>query len=385
MSRNSKNKMALLLQRIMHIIFLIIGMGVGFFLALYLKSTLIIASSEQFNKKLLYIIVVLITMYISLFIQIIIHEAGHLIFGLLTGYKFRSFRIFNLMFIKENEQIKMKKLSLAGTAGQCLMCPPDIKNGKMPVILYNLGGVITNIITGLIFLVLYYISEGIPLLADAMIISLVFAFIFAISNGIPLKTQSVNNDGHNTLELLGNENAKKAFFTQMKIAEKSAENIRLKDMPEEWFTLQSDEAIKNSLIATINVFACNRLMDAHKFEEADRLMQHLLETDNGIIGLHKKLMICDRIYIELISTNNSETLNNLRSKEQLKFMKRMRKFPTVIRTEYLYALLAEKDIKKAEKLKAQFEKCAKNYPYQSDIQSERELIEIGEKTNTSEF
>lgn len=384
MSRNSKNKKALL-QRIMHIIFLIIGMGVGFFLALYLKSTLIIASSEQLNKKLLYIIVVLITIYISLFIQIIIHEAGHLLFGLLTGYKFRSFRIFNLMFIKENEHIKLKKLSLAGTAGQCLMCPPNIKNGKMPVILYNLGGVITNIITGLIFFGLYCISASIPLLADAMIISSVFAFIFAISNGIPLKTQSVNNDGYNTLELIRNKDAKKAFFIQMKVAEKTAENIRLKDMPEEWFTLQSDEAIKNSLAATINVFACNRLMDELKFEEADKLMQHLLETDNGVIGLHKKLMICDRIYIELISANNSETLNRLRSKEQQKFMKQMRNFPTVIRTEYLYALLAEKDIKKAEKLKAQFEKCAKTYPYQSDIQSERELIEIGEKANTSEF
>ncbi|MDE6412613.1 MAG: M50 family metallopeptidase, partial [Eubacterium sp.] len=187
----------------------------------------------------------LITMYISLFIQIIIHEAGHLIFGLLTGYKFRSFRIFNLMFIKEAERIRLKKLSLAGTAGQCLMAPPDMQNGKMPVILYNLGGVITNIITGLAFFSLYCISASIPLLADAMIISSVLAFIFAISNGIPLKTQTINNDGHNTLELLCNENAKQAFFTQMKIAEKNAENIRLKDMPEEWFTLQNDEAIKS--------------------------------------------------------------------------------------------------------------------------------------------
>ncbi|MDE6111055.1 MAG: hypothetical protein K2F65_03970 [Eubacterium sp.] len=308
-------------------------------------------------------------MYISLFAQIIIHEAGHLIFGLLTGYKFNSFRIFSFMFIKEEEKIKLKKLSLTGTAGQCLMSPPDIKNGKAPVILYNLGGVITNIIAGFIFFGLYFILESIPLLANAMIISAVFGFISAITNGFPLKTLSINNDGQNTLELLHNENAKSAFFTQMKVAEKTAENIRLKDMPEEWFTLQSDEAIKNSLVATINVFACSRLVDAHKFEEADRLMQHLLESENGVVGLHKKLMICDRIYIELISANRADVLNRLLSKEQQKFMKQMKNFPTVIRTEYLYALLAEQDTKKAEQLKAKFEKCARNYPYQSDIQS----------------
>ena len=36
-------------------------------------------------------------------------------------------------------------------------------------------------------------------------------------------------------------------------------------------------------------------------------------------------------------------------------------------------------IKKANKVKTQFEKCAKTYPYQNDVQSERELMEIAEK------
>ena len=36
-------------------------------------------------------------------------------------------------------------------------------------------------------------------------------------------------------------------------------------------------------------------------------------------------------------------------------------------------------IKKADKVKTQFEKCAKTYPYQNDVQSERELREIAEK------
>ena len=36
-------------------------------------------------------------------------------------------------------------------------------------------------------------------------------------------------------------------------------------------------------------------------------------------------------------------------------------------------------IKKANKVKTQFEKCAKTYPYQNDVQSERELREIAEK------
>lgn len=382
MSRNSKSTKKKLLRFATYILFIVFGFGMGLLLIPYLRSILFIALSDSIYKKIIYITVMLIIMYISLFAQIIIHEAGHLIFGLLTGYKFQSFRIFNIIFIKENEQIRLKRYPLTGNAGQCLMSPPEIENRKIPVILYNLGGIITNIISCFIFYGLYFVFESIPFLADAMIISSVFGLYFAIANGIPIKTQSVNNDGSNTLELIGNKNAEKALYIQLKVAELTSKNIRLKDMPEEWFTPQNDEAIKNSLIATINVFACNRLVDEHRFEEADTLMKHLLETDSGIVGIHKKLMVCDRIYIELINESRSEILNEMLSGEQKKFMKQMKNFPSVIRTEYLYALLAEKDLKKAEGLKAHFEKCAKSYPYQSDIQSERELIEIGEKSTS---
>lgn len=384
MSRNSKNGKSLIFKITAYIIVIISEIGFGILLGTQIKNFSSIQSAESFTEIILYITILIIAVYTSMFAQIIVHEAGHLVFGLLTGYKFISFRIFNIMFIKEDEQIKLKKYSLAGTAGQCLLSPPDSNNGKLPVVLYNLGGVFMNIISCLICIGLYFAFKSIPFLAELIIIFAFFGFITAITNGMPIKMKTVNNDGSNTLELIGNENARNAIFIQMKIVEKSSKNVRLKDMPEEWFTLQSDEDIKNSLNATINVFACNRLVDAHKFDEADMLMKHLLESDNGVVGLHKKLMICDRIFIELITENRKEVLKNMLDKEQQRFMKQMKNYPSVIRTEYLYALLAEKNIEKAEKLKAQFEKCAEKYPYPSGIESERELIEIGEKQKISE-
>ena len=132
------------------------------------------------------------------------------------------------------------------------------------------------------------------------------------------------------------------------------------------------------MVAVMGVFACNRLMDAERFEEADELMAHMLGIDSGMVGLHRNLLICDRMYIELIKENRREVLDGMLDKEQEKFMKSMKNFPSVLRTKYVYTLLCEKDDAKAEKAKAQFEKCAKTYPYQSDVQSERELMEIAE-------
>ena len=76
---------------------------------------------------------------VSFIMQIIIHEAGHLIFGLLTKYRFSSFRVFNLFLVNEEGHIKIKYLKIAGTAGQCIMLPPELNEKRIPYIWYNLG------------------------------------------------------------------------------------------------------------------------------------------------------------------------------------------------------------------------------------------------------
>ena len=119
-------------------------------------------------------------------------------------------------------------------------------------------------------------------------------------------------------------------------------------------------------------------MDEEKFSEADALMKHILEIDSGIVGVHRNLLICDRIYVELIFENREDVIKNMLTKEQKKFMKAMKSFPSVIRTEYALALFFEKNKAKAERIKKEFEKVAKTYPYAHEIDSERDLMKIAE-------
>lgn len=48
----------------------------------------------------------------------------------------------------------------------------------------------------------------------------------------------------------------------------------------------------------------------------------------------------------------------------------------MLRTEYAYTLLAEKDTKKADALWLQFQRCIRSHPYSTNIESEQELIDI---------
>ena len=238
-----------------------------------------------------------------------------------------------------------------------------------------------NIITGTLFLGLFFVFSDMAFLSTVVLMLAVIGYIFALVNGIPMRLGGVDNDGYNAFSILRSREAARAFWVQLKANEQVTKGVRLKDMPEAWFAVPSDEEMKNSIVAVMGVFACGRLMDMKKLEEADVLMSRMLASDSGITGLHRGMMICDRMYCELIGKNRSEALEAMLTKEQKKFMKQMKNFPSVIRTEYTYALLCEKDEAKAEKIKERFEKRAESYPYENDMQAERELIELAERKN----
>ena len=113
-------------------------------------------------KNLLVLLSGLLLLALAYGIQFIIHEAGHLLFGLISGYEFVSFRIGSFLLIRGSDgKLSMKRYYLAGTAGQCLMAPPDFEeDGYLPVGLYNMGGVLLNAISAMFFFWAYYLSGG---------------------------------------------------------------------------------------------------------------------------------------------------------------------------------------------------------------------------------
>ncbi len=312
---------------------------------------------------------------VAWYLQILVHEAGHLVFGLLTGYRFVSFRILGLMWVKGEGKVRLTRLPSSGIAGQCLMSPPEREDGKLPFVLYNLGGSLLNLICAALCFGLYLLSRQAPGLPVFFLFMTFAGVMTAAVNGIPLRFGAVDNDGYNALSCAQNPEALRSLWVQLRVSEQLAEGKRLKDMPAEWFCVPADGGKSDGMTAVLGVFACNRLLDEGKWEEANALMKRLLESDNGMVGLHRYLLTCDRIYCELLA-GNTEAAADLLTMEQKRIMRSLKKFPSVIRTEYAYALLAEKDGEKAGKLERLFAAVAKSYPYTGDMQGERELMEL---------
>lgn len=315
----------------------------------------------------------------AMVLQIAIHEAGHLVFGLLTGYRFCSYRIFSLMWVKQDGKIRLKRYALAGTGGQCLLSPPPMENGSFPVVLYNLGGPLFNAVFGVLFLLAAKLTQSSPVLTGMLQVLAAVGFGFALLNGIPMTSGTVDNDGRNALSLRKNPEAVRAFWIQMKIGELTAKGIRLKDMPDAWFQVPPDERLENGMVAALGIFAASRLMDQHRLEEADRLMEHLLDAAPCMMGLYRTTLVNDRIYCELLGQNRREAVERLLTKEQCRQSRAMGNTPSFLRTQYACALLSEQNTEQAEKIKQRFEKLEKTYPYPCELQGERELMKLAEQ------
>ena len=264
------------------------------------------------------------------------------------------------------------------------MAPPDMVNGKIPYVLYNMGGALVNIVLSVIPLAIVLFFWETDYLHFIAILWAVIGLFIGLSNAIPMKLQGMPNDGHNAMSLGKNQEAMQAFWLQMKINEQVASGKRLKELPKEWFTVPGEEGMQNSLIATIAVFCCNRLMDEGNYTEADELMERLLAQENGMVGIHRHVLRADQMYCELVGENRKERYEELYTDEVKKFFKAMKKSPSVFRTMYLYEKYVEKDEKKAEQAKKDFEKVSATYPYSHEIAGEREMLAYAEEKLASE-
>ena len=371
-----KKKKTSIGQIMFFIIFLVIGFISGFCGSMYIFSD----DNKPLHIKLFFLAGVIICLIFAIYSSTIIHELGHLVFGLLTGYEFLSFRIGNLMWVKKNKEIRLKRYSLMGSAGQCLLVPPKMEDETLPYILYNMGGVIFNLITSILFLALYFVFDGIWYISYICILISIINIIFAMVNGFPMCVEAIYNDGHNTLSLYKDKNALKCLWVQLMINAKLTSGLRLKDMPDTWFEIPSKEESKNPICASIGVFAFNRAIDQMNFELAKQLANEILDKNTGIADIHRNIVISELIYCELIGQNRKSIIDEYRSVDFGKFEKAMKNYPSIIRMEYTYELLANQDKLKADKKLVQFEKIAKTYPNESEIEGEWELINLAKKS-----
>lgn len=349
---------------------LLFGGAIGFVASIALGD----AAGDNSGLYFLYLGVFLVSLIAAFVLQIILHEAGHLVFGRLTGYRFVSFNVMGHIWQKDKEgNVHRGRMQIAGAGGQCLMAPPDYNGGDFPFTAYNLGGVLMNLLVSLVCALLMWLN---PFAVPDILLGCMagVGVLFALTNGLPIPVASIQNDGRNLLCIRRNLHARRAFWDQMAIAAALAEGTRIKSMPDAWFEPFPEEEMDNPIVSAIAVMNTTRLMDEMNFPAAEEAIRALLARKKGILGLYRTSMACDGAVCELIAGRPGPLTAMLAEEQHAGIMKAMKAHPTILRTQYALALLRDRDADAAARILDAFEKAAKTHPNPQEIAGEREII-----------
>ncbi len=369
--RKHKNKLIILLSLILGII---IGLCIVFFINGRNGNDTI--SDIGIPLLLFQLLSFFLSVIIAIYLQIIIHESGHLVLGLLSGYRFISFRIFSFIIIHRSDGFHLKKFSIPGTGGQCLMIPPDTSDGKIPYKLYNAGGVLFNFIFSSIAFVCLLLFDLNMMLSSFLIVFSILGIILGLMNGIPMKLSGIGNDGYNIRQLGKDHISLRAFYLQLKINGMLTEGIRLKDMPTQWFNIPEDIDMKNNMHLSLFLLRGGWYMDQLKFEEANDLLLGISSYSQYLIGLYQNERLCELIFLEMVLHPDKARELNIFTKEISTYIKQTNRYMIgKKRLLYATALVIENDKVLADKIYEEAQRMKNSYPLLGEAESELELIE----------
>ena len=321
----------------------------------------------------------IVSLVIAAYLQIILHEAGHLVGGLLSGYRFVSFRVGSITLVKDgNGKLRFKCFKIAGTGGQCLMAPPEnVPLDQIPTKLYNAGGALVNLLCATVSLLLLLFCDGMPMwLRYFLAATMAIGFVFALLNGIPLKMGGVANDGYNMLYLNRDKQAVKGFAAQLIINEKQQNGMRLSQMPDEVFDLGGEINYSDPLQANVGLLLISRELDKGNIELAHEQFKELLNSHRKeLMPLFRLEAGCELMFTSLVTGDKVVAQKTIDDEMLMKYItKYARVMSPKQRALMAKALLFDSNRAEAERLYNELVARRDSYLMQGEVESDIELM-----------
>lgn len=316
----------------------------------------------------------LFVFFVAWFIQIVIHEGGHLVFGLMSGYEFLSFRVGSLMVVKKDGKMSWKRYSIQGTGGQCVMRPPvREKDGTFPYMLYNMGGAILNFATAAMSGAIGAMAHG-SMGGEFCLIFAGAGILMGIINGVPMRL-SINNDGMNAKMMKKDSMAREAFYVQLDLNAKCSDGVRLKDMGEEFYSLPKDADLSELLVGYQKLLAYDYYAECYDFNKANACIEELEAVKDKMADYLKNAVGVERLFLLILADAPKELIAFYY--ESLKDSAFKAKHDLAAkRVLFAYELLVNKNEDAAERVKKDFDKLVLKFPVEGEAMLHQDLLQF---------
>lgn len=351
--------------------FVALGFGAGYLIGLLIKANMAVFPWW-------YILVFIISFYLSLVLHTFFHELGHMVCAKIRGWKFISFMLFGIVLTKKDKGFRFSRYKIPGALGQCLMIPPEEGDTDFGIAFYNAGGVIMNFLLLLTAIVAFVLGKDIY---SGYIILFLVTFIcvgafMMLINAIPLKISGLPNDGMNIVSLGKDKFSSEIFLCSMRAVAAMQKGCRISEFLDRYIT----EDVKIDYSNTIHVMALSfdysRALDLKDFDKAYSLMDGINAHLYLLPKIYRLEFGMENVFLSLVLGCSDTEIDKLLDDETKKYMEGVASLrPSGLRVRYAIALLYEKDMEKAERIYGLFQKLYSKYYLPGEALSEKQLLE----------
>ena len=331
--------------------------------------------SGNLSHSLIPVLWGMLWLLVSMLLQVTIHEGGHLVAGLLTGYRFVSFRVLEFTLIKKDGRYQWRRYALASTGGQCLMAPPQRPLQDIDTRWYNAGGVLANIIVSTIALLLL-IYVDMPVWAETFMLMIAFiGYMLALVNGIPMKIGGINNDGRNLLFLEKSPEDKRILCQMLEANACIQEGVQPKDLPEAMFPQKEGIDWHDALQTNWQLMAITRMVNQHHWEDAYARIHEAMAEKKHIIKLFQLELTLEQIFV-CLATGRKDEAHECYNKEMRKYVSQFKKtHSSKQRIHFAATLLLDDKRDEAEAILNKVKEHRQDYVLQGEVDMDIELME----------
>ncbi len=241
---------------------------------------------------MIFILNIIPAIVISLTLQLLIHELGHMAGGLITGWHFLYLQLLHIVICKEEKRYYLKLVNTC--CCQCVMYPSFKESGAL---LYTAGGCMFNLIgsvAGLMIMILYHYHIIIFLYVWSFCAT---GLILFLHNAIP-NTKRICNDGACFQFLKQDKQTQLSHNLQFFCVKQLYEGKSYGDINEEYLCLPENKA-DNDILAYQLVLEYYHWLDLEEYERMQKGL-HKIELNPQISGNVKDIILLERLYMEVL-------------------------------------------------------------------------------------
>lgn len=316
-------------------------------------------------------------MYLLRYVLALVHEAGHMLGGWLSGLRFYSISVAGWSLVRRGGTLRWGYDATPGAAGLCAMVADK---SPRPYACHILGGPLATLLLGGVCAYLAACvcgpqGSGVPghILLTILAVEGIAA---AVTNLIPQRYAGGMNDGMQLWLLSRDAGCREAWEQGGRIAWAEYQGLTRRDMPEALFAHPPIARDMNPYAADLAMQRLARLLGQRDFAAALALCHELLEAEVAFSPMQLLSVVRTGALCEAMLDGPGLLCRRMQDRDMVRLMQYSGRTRGTLLCWYAMAKLVSRNEALAAQHRASYARAAARSPHRESVKADSELLRL---------